>query len=245
MEHQIATYAALCFGLTLQSRPQRHSNGDERCLTRLNMALSQDKWCSGATTPRAAWDFFKEWSVLFLNGLNSHLEKSPQKLKDWNRKALRFLFTLVKADYTSFGDANFFSVTHPSHAHPLDLAPSYNSSCSFNCFPLGSFKKTPHLFCSDGLPAVMQEFPRLACLFASTLSLSLARLYISLSVHIRPCDVLESTIQSHLSFALCFPTIGLFACFSSVGGTEWQIQVRQTSNISFLATVNERSMYVE
>lgn len=74
---------------------------------------------------------------------------------------------------------------HSSLAHPLNLASSYNSSCSSDSISLSVSlgfvsKKMPHLFCSDGLPAVMQEFPRLVCLLESPLSLSLFPFVMSL-----------------------------------------------------------------
>lgn len=61
--------------------------------------------------------------------------------------------------------------------------------------------------CSDGLPAVMQEFLRLACLLASP---PFSSLYISQCIQTPRCDVLQSTIQSHPSLALCLPAISLF-----------------------------------
>ena len=58
--------------------------------------------------------------------------------------------------------------------------------------PLGSFQKMPHLCCCDGLPAVMQEFPTLACLFAlPPLPLSFTSLYLAMWC------AQKSTIQSH------------------------------------------------
>lgn len=71
---------------------------------------------------------------------------------------------IVKAD-------KLFLLAHSIRAHPLNPASSCNSSCSFDSIPLsvslGFVSKMPHLFCYDGLPTVMQEFPRLACLLAS------------------------------------------------------------------------------
>ncbi len=46
-----------------------------------------------------------------------------------------------------------------THLPPLTLSPHPVS--------LGLVSVMPSLFCWDGLPAVMQEFPRLACLFSS------------------------------------------------------------------------------
>lgn len=130
--------------------------------------------------------------------------------------------------------AQLFLLTHSCPAHPLDLDPSYNSSCSSDVPlprpPSGSFKKMPRLFCCDGLPAVMQEFPTLACLFAlPPLPPSFTSLYLAMWC------AQKSTIQSHppppppcLSSISLFKILCLASPAAQSGAIKRQIQVRHT-----------------
>lgn len=67
-------YGEQCFAPTLQSQPQRHSDED---LTRLNMALSQDKWCSVVEAPVPLGIFFLAFRTVKV--LSTRPELSLQK----------------------------------------------------------------------------------------------------------------------------------------------------------------------
>lgn len=67
-------YGEQCFAPALQSQPQRYSDED---LTRLNMALSQDKWCSVAEAPVPLGFFFLAFRTVKV--LSTRPELSLQK----------------------------------------------------------------------------------------------------------------------------------------------------------------------
>lgn len=67
-------YGEECFAPALQSQPQRYSDED---LTRLNMALSQDKWCSVVEAPVPLGIFFLAFRTVKV--LSTRPELSLQK----------------------------------------------------------------------------------------------------------------------------------------------------------------------
>lgn len=151
---------------------------------------------------------------------------------------------IVRANLTTPEHAkhNFSDLCIPVELIPLTsphltthLAPLTPSPC---LSPLGSFQKKCLIsFALMDFQLWCKSFQdSYASLNRRCLSLSLSLRYVSLSNQTPPCEVLESTIQSHLSTALCLPSISLFTilCLLSphglVGAPKWQIQVRQAGD---------------
>lgn len=144
----------------------------------------------------------------------------------------------LEADSTRFGEAkhNFPHLHIPVMLIPLTL--SYNSSCSFECFPWAHFKNTSSLwrrwtsscdasFSQSGMsPCIAPLLPLYLSIYPNT-SLWFARINNSVT------SILCSRSPVHRSSRVC---INLFC-------TKWQVQVRHQIPYIFHGDLNERSMW--